>query len=224
MTVTEQQPQTPVTDELLVSPEILQCPYPYYERVRNEAPVHRTPLGFWLISRYDDVLAVVRDPERFSSGARPGMQPTPNEELLEIQASGYPPVDTLLSNDPPSHTQFRTLVNKAFMPKRVAQLEDSIRAIANDLIDGFVAASEVNGDGPRRQVELVTQFAVGVPLTVIADALGVDRADMADFKRWSDDAVAPLSGLLTDEQMVVIDEKPAPRGGSPFAVPETKKG
>lgn len=199
MTMTDNAPATDVTDEVLLSPDILQCPYPYYERVRNEAPVHRTPLGFWLVSRYDDVLNVVRDPERFSSGARPGVQPTPNQELLDLQAAGYPPVDTLLSNDPPSHTQFRTLVNKAFMPKRVAQLEDSIRTITNDLIDRFIAAG---GDGSNRPVELVTQFAVGVPLTVIADALGVDRADMADFKRWSDDAVAPLSGLLTEDQMV----------------------
>lgn len=199
MTVVDNAPETAVTDEVLVSPEILGCPYDYYRRVRDEAPVHRTPLGFWLVSRYDDVLAVVRDTERFSSGARPGVQPSPSKELLDLQAAGYPAVDTLLSNDPPSHTQFRALVNKAFTPKRVAQLEGEIRTIANDLIDAFIGSGGSDG---RRQVELVSRFAVGVPLTVIADALGVDRADMPDFKRWSDDAVAPLSGLLTDEQMV----------------------
>ena len=204
MTLTDDVAEVAVTDEVLVSPEILECPYPYYQRVRDEAPVHRTPLGFWLVSRYDDVLSVARDPERFSSGARPGMQPTPSRELLELQAAMYPPVDTLLSNDPPSHTQFRALVNKAFLPKRVAQLEASIRTIAIDLIDRFIADGEP-ADGrssAQRHVELVTQFAVGVPLTVIADALGVDRSDMPQFKRWSDDAVAPLSGLLTDEQML----------------------
>jgi cytochrome P450 len=182
-----------VTEELLVTPEVLECPYPYYQRVRDEAPVHQTPLGFWVVSRYDDVLAVVRDTERFSSGARPGVQPAVSPELLAIEADGYPNVDTLLSADPPVHTQFRALVNKAFTPKRVAQLEDSIRSIAIDLLERFI------DDG---RVELVTQFAVGVPLTVIADALGVDRTDMPDFKRWSDDAVAPLSGLLSPEQML----------------------
>jgi cytochrome P450 len=178
----------------MVSPEVLECPYPYYERVREEAPVHQTPLGFWAVSRYEDVLSVVRNPEMFSSLAQSNSFVTPPPpEVIEIAKQGYPRVNTLLSNDPPSHTQFRNLVNKAFLPKRVAQLEDSIRKIANDLIDAFI------NDG---KVDLVEQFAVGVPLTVIADALGVDRADMPKFKKWSDDSVAPLSGMLTPERQI----------------------
>jgi cytochrome P450 len=183
-----------ITQQILVSPEVLECPYPFFERVRNEAPVHQTPLGFWLVSRYDDVMAVVRDTERFSSNMRNSFTaPAPSDELRAIQAEAYPSVNTLLTNDPPSHTQFRALVNKAFTPKRVAQLEGEIRQIANDLIDRWV-------DGGR--VELVSQFAVGLPLTVIADALGVDRADMPAFKRWSDDSVAPLSGMLSPERQL----------------------
>ena len=183
-----------ITDEILVTPEVLECPYDFYRRVREEAPVHQTPLGFWVVSRYDDVMSVVRDPDRFSSDMRNSfMAGPPSDELKEIQAQGFAPANTLLTNDPPSHTQFRGLVNKAFMPKRVAQLEGAIRQIANDLVDRWI------GDG---RVELVTQFAVGLPLTVIADALGVDRADMPRFKKWSDDAVAPLSGLLTQEQLL----------------------
>ncbi len=183
-----------VTDEILVSPEVLECPYDYYRRVREEAPVHQTPLGFYVVSRYDDVLAIVRDTERFSSDMRNSFVSGPaSDELKAIQAEGYPSVNTLLTNDPPSHTQFRSLVNKAFTPKRVAQLEGEIRQIANELMDRWIA----NG-----RVELVTEFAVGLPLTVIADALGVDRADMPRFKKWSDDSVAPLSGLLTPEQQI----------------------
>ena len=183
-----------VTDEVLVSPEVLACPYDFYRRVRDEAPVHQAPLGFWLVSRYDDVLAVVRDPDRFSSNMRnSAFSGPPSEELLAVQAQGYPSVNTLLTNDPPSHTQFRALVNKAFTPKRVAQLEGEIRTIANELMDTWIE---------RGRVELVTEFGVGLPLTVIADALGVDRADMPRFKKWSDDAVAPLSGLLTPEQQL----------------------
>ena len=185
---------TDITKVNMVSPEVLECPYPYYERVREEAPVHQTPLGFWAVSRYEDVLSVVRNPEMFSSLAQSNSFVTPPPpEVIEIAKQGYPRVNTLLSNDPPSHTQFRTLVNKAFLPKRVAQLEDSIRKIANDLIDAFI------NDG---KVDLVEQFAVGVPLTVIADALGVDRADMPKFKKWSDDSVAPLSGMLTPERQI----------------------
>jgi cytochrome P450 len=183
-----------ITQQILVSPEVLECPYPFFERVRNEAPVHQTPLGFWLVSRYDDVMAVVRDTERFSSNMRNSFTaPPPSDELRAIQAEAYPSVNTLLTNDPPSHTQFRALVNKAFTPKRVAQLEGEIRQIATDLIDRWIDAG---------RVELVSEFAVGLPLTVIADALGVDRADMPAFKRWSDDSVAPLSGLLSPERQL----------------------
>jgi cytochrome P450 len=183
-----------ITAEVLVRPEVLECPYPFYERVRNEAPVHQTPLGFWVVSRYDDVMSVVRDTERYSSDMRNSfVAGPPSDELRAIQAEGYPSVNTLLTNDPPSHTQFRGLVNKAFTPKRVAQLEGEIRAIAEQLFANFAT---------RGRVELVTEFAVGLPLTVIADALGVDRADMPRFKRWSDDAVAPLSGLLSPERQL----------------------
>jgi len=183
-----------VTKINMVSPEVLECPYPYYKRVREEAPVHQTPLGFWAVSCYEDVMTITRDHERFSSlSQRNSFVSEMPPEVIEIQKEGYERVNTLLTNDPPSHTQFRSLVNKAFLPKRVAQLEDSIRGIANALIDNFV------NDG---KVDLVTQFAVGLPLTVIADALGVDRSDMPKFKKWSDDSVAPLSGLLSAEQQI----------------------
>jgi cytochrome P450 len=183
-----------VTDEILVSPDVLECPYDFYRRIREEAPVHQTPMGFWVVSRYDDVLSVVRDTERFSSDMRNSfVSGPPSEELRAIEAEGYGRVSTLLTADPPVHTQFRALVNKAFLPKRVAQLEAEIRTIANDLVDRWI---------DRGRVELVSEFAVGLPLTVIADALGVDRADMPRFKKWSDDSVAPLSGLLTPEQQL----------------------
>jgi len=185
---------TDVRNEVLVTPEVLECPYPYYERVRNEAPVHQTPLGFFVVSRYEDVVAVVRDTDRFSSDMRNSfVSGPPSDEVKAIQAEGYASVNTLLTNDPPSHTQFRGLVNKAFSPRRVAQLEGEIRQIANELMDRFEASGSV---------ELVTEFAVGLPLTVIADALGVSRDDMPQFKRWSDDAVAPLSGMLSAERQV----------------------
>lgn len=184
-----------ITDEILVTPEVLSCPYDFYRRVREEAPVHQTPLGFWLVSRFDDVTSVARDSERFSSNFNTSFASgaATSAEMSAILADGFAPANTLLTNDPPSHTQFRALVNKAFTPKRVAQLEGEIRHIANELIDRFEA------DGA---VELVSQFAVGLPLTIIADALGVDRADMASFKMWSDHAVAPLSGLLDEAQML----------------------
>jgi cytochrome P450 len=183
-----------ITKVNMVTPDVLGCPYHYYKRVRDEAPVHQTPVGFWAVSRYEDIMTMVRDHETFSSqsmsnGAFSQVPP----EAIEISKRDYKRVDTLLSNDPPSHTQFRSLVNKAFLPKRVAQLEESIKQITNDLIDKFA---------DKGRVDLVGEFAIWVPLTVIADALGVDRKDMPKFKKWSDDSVAPLSGMLSAERQI----------------------
>jgi cytochrome P450 len=115
--------------------------------------VHQTPLGFWLVSRYDDVMSVVRDTDRFSSNMTNSFVSGPrSDELKAIQAEGYPAVSTLLTNDPPSHTQFRGLVNKAFTPKRVAQLEGEIRVIAEQLVDRWI---------DRGRVELVSSSPSG---------------------------------------------------------------
>jgi cytochrome P450 len=177
-----------------LSPETAECPFPFYEAMRNECPVYQVPgAGFFIVSRFEDVLHVLRHPEIFSSKSGPGLRPVPDEEILSIMRQGWMPVDTLLTNDPPAHARYRALVNKAFSARRVASLEPSVTQIANDLIDAFIADGEV---------ELVQQFAVPLPLTVIADALGVDRADMDRFKRWSDDSVAPLGGFLTREREI----------------------
>lgn len=177
-----------------LAPETAECPFPFYEAMRRECPVYQVPgAGFFIVSRFDDVLHVLRHPEIFSSKSGPGLRPVPDEEVIAIMRQGWMPVNTLLTNDPPAHSRYRALVNKAFSARRVASLEPSVTAIASDLIDRFI------GD---REVELVRQFAVPLPLTVIADALGVDRADMDRFKRWSDDSVAPLGGFLTREREI----------------------
>ncbi len=177
-----------------LAPETFECPFPFYEAMRRECPVYRVPgADFMIVSRFEDVLHVLRHPEIFSSKSGPGLRSQPDEELLAIMRQGWMPVNTLLTNDPPAHSRYRALVNKAFSARRVASLEPSITAIATDLIDRFI---------DDRRVELVAQFAVPLPLTVIADALGVDRADMDRFKRWSDDSVAPLGGFLTREREI----------------------
>jgi cytochrome P450 len=134
---------------------------------------------------------VLRRPDLFSSNSGPDLRPVPDDDVQAIMRDGFPPVNTLLTNDPPAHARYRGLVNKAFSARRVALLEPSVRAIAETLVDGFA------GDG---EVELVSQFAVPLPLTVIADALGVPREDMPAFKRWSDDSVAPLGGMISHER------------------------
>jgi cytochrome P450 len=177
-----------------LAPETVENPYPFYRAMREHAPVYQVPgAGFFIISRYADILSALNNEEVFSSRQPPGVNITPPPQAMEIYAKGYPPVDTLLTNDPPAHTRYRVLVTKAFSPRRVAALEPNVREIANELVERFAH------DG---KVELMHQFAVGLPLTVIADALGVPREDMDKFKRWSDDAVAPLSGMISLERQI----------------------
>ena len=133
-------------------------------------------------------MSALNNEELFSSRQPPGVNISAPPEVMEIYAQGYPPVDTLLTNDPPAHTRYRVLVTKAFSARRVATLEPKVREIAAELVDKFAR------DG---KVELMSQFAVGLPMTVIADALGVPREDMDKFKRWSDDSVAPLGGMIS---------------------------
>ncbi len=175
-----------------LAPETVECPYPFYATLRREAPVYQVPgAGFYIVSRYEDILSVLRRPELFSSSSGPGLRPVPDDDVQAIMREGFPPVNTLLTNDPPAHSRYRGLVNKAFSARRVALLEPGVRAIAEALVDGFAADGEV---------ELVAQFAVPLPLSVIADALGVPREDMPAFKRWSDDSVAPLGGMISHER------------------------
>jgi cytochrome P450 len=177
-----------------LSPENVADPYPFYRAMRHNAAVYQVPgAGFFIVSRYADIHHVLSHPEIFSSRQPPGVDTRPPDEAIEILSQGYPPMDTLLTNDPPEHSRFRALVNKAFSARRVATLEPKIRQIANELIVSFI------GDG---KVELVSQFAIGLPLTVIADALGVPHSDMDDFKRWSDDAVAQIGGMIGQQRQI----------------------
>ncbi len=177
-----------------LSPENVADPYPFYRAMRHSAPVYQVPgIGFFIVSRYGDIHHVLSHPEIFSSKQPPGVDTRAPDDVMEILSQGYPPVDTLLTNDPPVHSRFRALVNKAFSARRVGALEPKVRQISNELIDRFI------GDG---KVELVSQFAVGLPMAVIADALGVPRSDMHDFKRWSDDAVAQIGGMIGHERQL----------------------
>jgi cytochrome P450 len=172
-----------------VAPGVLADPWDYYRRVREHAPVWREPnTGIFLISSYAAVSEVLRDWERFSNRfgkALGGLGETP-PEVLEVAQQGYPPVDTMLTADPPEQRRFRKLVNRAFSAKRVETLEGRIEEIANELVDRCEG---------RRRAELLAEFAQPLPLTVIAEQLGAPREDLARFREWTDGFVAQLSGV-----------------------------
>jgi len=171
-------------------PQTLQCPFPHYAAMRANDPVHEVGgLGFYLVTRHDLVLEVVRDPETYSNQFGQTSMPLPDDvrqRMMDVIADGYPRVPTMLTADPPDHTRYRRLVTKAFTPKVISSLEPTIRAITTRLIDSWI---------DRGSIEFVEEFAVPLPVEVIAKALNVPDERLADFKQWSDDSIA---GIGTD--------------------------
>ena len=99
-----------------LSPENVADPYPFYLAMRHNVPVYQVPgAGFFIVSRYADIHHVLSHPEIFSSKQPPGVDTRAPDDVMEILSQGYPPMDTLLTSDPPVHSRFRALVNKAFL-------------------------------------------------------------------------------------------------------------
>jgi cytochrome P450 len=161
-----------MTDFNPFSPEFKADPYATYAALREEPPALQPGLNFWPVSRYDDVTQVLKNPQIFSSAGMGG----------GIDGLGS---RTIISTDPPDHTYLRNLVNRAFTPRMVAEMEPRIREIARDYV-GRVAA---NG-----RMDLVADLAIPLPVTIIAEILGVEAERREDFKRWSNALIGTTSG------------------------------
>jgi cytochrome P450 len=184
----------------LMDLEVQECPWRLYQELRSEQPLYRDPkLGFYVLTRYEDVLTALRMPDKLSSklGFRPGRTPDEARRIYEEEGFGEQ-VDTLVSNDPPSHTRFRALVDRAFSPQRVRGMESYIREIAHDLIDRLPIGSTF---------DIHEKYSIMLPLTVIADQLGVSRGDLLKFKEWSDASVARLGLMIGEEEQIIIAKK-----------------
>ncbi|ARV57857.1 cytochrome [Nostocales cyanobacterium HT-58-2] len=176
-----------------VNPQ-LDDPYSFYERARSEEPLFYSPLlDAYVLTRYDDIQTVLKDPTRFSSAdaLRPIVHFPP--EVLEILSQGYPDVPTMLNSDGENHKRLRLPFTKAFAPEQLEALEDSVRAIANRLVDNFV------NDG---HADIISQFACPLPLEVILIMYGIPLEMGTDIKKWCDDRTALRSSQLTKERQL----------------------
>jgi cytochrome P450 PksS len=164
----------------LRTPEALRNPHPILAQMREEAPVYKLgerEMGDipWILTRYEDCIALLKD-DRFA------------KDILRIpqkaQARGDDPMYQaamsinrhMLTVDPPDHTRLRSLVHKAFTPKMIRELEGRIQEIATTLLD------KVEG---RREIDLIADYAMPLPVTVIADLLGVPHDDQPKFRQWT---------------------------------------
>lgn len=177
-------------------PATQQCPHQYYAKMRETTPVFQVPgTDIYMVTRHDLVVPILRDTATFSSNfSTAGMSPDKElvEKMKEITAEGWPPVPTMLTIDPPHHTRFRSTVATYFTPKTMATLREPVTEIVNRLIDELPADGEV--------FDAVTQLNVPVPIEAIATVLNVPVDMMDDFKRWSDDFIAPIGSNPTDER------------------------
>lgn len=153
-----------------------QDPYPFYAALRAHAPVHfSNALGAWVVSRYEDVVTVLRDPARFSSrGALPSMFDNP-QAVRAILADCCPEVATISELDPPYHTRMRRLHKAAFSPRRVERLRPEIQRIANQLVDAFI------DDGCT---DLVAAYAEPMAKSVVCSFLGIPVEDRPQVDAW----------------------------------------
>ncbi|WNG35910.1 cytochrome P450 [Archangium violaceum] len=156
----------------ILAPDFRADPYPVYARLRREAPVSLVdPVGMWAISRYEDALYVMKNPQLFSS--RGIMAATEPPWLGRTN----PVSDSLIAIDPPRHTRLRALVNRAFTPAAVARLEPFVRTVVEEL-----ASKVVSGN----TLDFVETFALPLPANVIGELLGLDVSLRARFKQWAD--------------------------------------
>jgi cytochrome P450 len=164
-----------------------------YARMREESPVHLQPgldgeTLIWFVTRCDDVVALLTDNERFVLDPRLALTPAELEAHVAEIAADERVSENLLAKDGEDHRRLRRLVTKAFTPRMVEQLRSRIQQIADGLID------RVEGQG---SMELVDDFAFPLPITVIAELLGIPVEDRERFREWSSNAVTPA---LTPEQ------------------------
>ena len=164
-----------------MDPEFLVDPYPTYHRLRTEDPVHHSPLGFWILTRYEDVVAALRDPRLVKEpiaafvAERFGVEVPPGFGL------------SMLDRDPPDHTRLRGLVSRAFTPRVVERLRPRIQAIVDDLL---ARAQDAGG------MDVIEDYAYPLPVRVICEMLGVPVADHERFKGWSLDLARGLDAIL----------------------------
>ncbi|MFJ7591716.1 cytochrome P450 [Streptomyces sp. NPDC097617] len=159
-------------------PAFVADPFPLYRQLREDGPVRHVVaaggLDAWLVTRYEDGLAALSD-TRLSSDVRDASDPRLMRQLPETESESM--LSNMLRSDPPDHTRLRRLVSKAFTARRVAGMRPRIQSITDRLLDDIV---------PSGRADLVADFALPLPVTVISELLGVPVDDRREFQVWTD--------------------------------------
>ena len=150
-------------------PGFREDPYPHYRRLREQDPVHRTDYGFWLVTRYDDVVALLHDPSVTSHGSGRLAGERPAGGVAQVQDAW------LLSKEPPEHTYVRRLLNAGFTPRAIRPLREHVSSYARELLEPCLEA---------RRFDVTRDFAYPLATDVICELVGVPTADRDLVRDW----------------------------------------
>ncbi|UQA59013.1 cytochrome P450 family protein [Polyangium aurulentum] len=170
----------PIAPVDLTAPEFKADPFPFYARLRREAPVHPTKLPdkrtAHLVTRYDDVVTVLKDDARFVKDPQRALTPDQMTKQPWFPSFLQPLTRNMLDIDDPDHRRLRNLVHKAFTPRIIEDMRGRVQRIVDELLTAALI---------RGKMDLVRDFALPLPLTVIVQLLGVPPRDQGAFHRWS---------------------------------------
>ncbi len=166
-------------------------PYDSYRQLREQEPVHRSPLGLWLLSRYDDVVRVLRDPTLSVEEAN-GIPLAGMQEVRALAGDRSRGRRAMLNLDPPDHDRLRRLVSKAFTPRTVQGLRPRIEQLVGEALDAVEA---------QHEMDVITDLAFPLPFTVISEMLGMPSGQRDEVRAWSHTLAKTLDPVLTPEEM-----------------------
>jgi cytochrome P450 len=168
----------------ILSPEFKANPFPLFARLRAEQPVFRITLPdktpVWLVTRYEDVKALLTD-ERFAKNRYNALTPEQLRKHPWVPPMFRPLERTMVDLDPPDHTRLRQFVYKAFTPRLIEQMRERLQTLANELLDAVSRKGEM---------DLIREYALPLPMTIITEILGVPVQDRDKFHKWSKVIVA----------------------------------
>jgi cytochrome P450 len=168
-----------------LTPDFYRDPYPWYEALRTLQPVKRMKNGSYFLTRYDDILAVYKNPKTFSSDKQAEFGPKYGDSPLYRHHT-----TSLVFNDPPLHTRVRRLIAGALTPRAIAGMEAGLNTLVGQLLDSMAA---------RGEVDLIADFASAIPIEVIGNLLAVPHDERSPLRDWSLAILGALEPVLTPE-------------------------
>ena len=201
-------PAAILEEDALTSPEFFRNPYPLLKWLRENDPVYFCDaIGGWVVTRYDDIVVTMKETGTYSNEGRLGraVDHLPEECKAKLIAfQDHYRTKGLLHSDPPDHTRLRSLVQKAFSPRMVDLMRPRIQEIVDQLLD------RVEPDG---RMEVIQDLAFALPVTVLADIMGVPHSDHMCFQKWADSLLAfqgvnkPHMSVLENAQATLIEAR-----------------